>query len=146
MSSVTFSVDATGQEKVVVVEQVNYLGRAEAAGLGWPLPAEIDEQELEGLLFSSQKSPQEARRPLPAMEAIHKELRGKRRCKGVTLQLLWEEYRAGYPGGYGYTQFCEYYKRFVSKALSILAHRLGRAVYFMLTREKAFDMKRFLSS
>jgi transposase len=93
---------------------VNYLVRAEAAGLGWPLAAEIDEQELEGLLFSSQKSPQEARRPLPAMEEIHKELRGRRRCKGVTLQLLWEEYRAQYPGGYGYTQFCEYYKRFVS--------------------------------
>jgi len=33
-----------------------------------------------------------------------------------------------------------------SKALSILAHRLGRAVYFMLTREKAFDMKRFLTN
>jgi transposase len=84
---------------------VNYLGRAEAAGIGWPLAAEIDEQELEALLFSSQKSPQEARRPLPAMEEIHKELRGWRRCKGVTLQLLWEEYRVEYPGGYGYTQF-----------------------------------------
>ena len=33
-----------------------------------------------------------------------------------------------------------------SKALSILAHRLGRAVYFMLTRERAFDMKQFLNS
>jgi len=33
-----------------------------------------------------------------------------------------------------------------SKALSILAHRLGRAVYFMLTRQRAFDMKQFLNS
>jgi transposase len=32
------------------------------------------------------------------------------------------------------------------KALSILAHRLGRAVYFMLKRGRAFDMKKFLSS
>jgi transposase len=93
---------------------VNYLRRAEASGLGWPLVAGFDEQELEALLFSSQRSAGEARRPLPAMESIHKELRGRRRPKGMTLQLLWEEYRAEYPDGYGYTQFCEYYRRFVS--------------------------------
>jgi transposase len=33
-----------------------------------------------------------------------------------------------------------------AKALSIIAHRLGRAVYYMLLRKKAFDMKKFLSS
>jgi transposase len=48
------------------------------------------------------------------MAELHKELRGKRRHKGVTRQLLWEEYRAAHPDGYGYTQFCEYYKRFES--------------------------------
>jgi len=31
-----------------------------------------------------------------------------------------------------------------AKALSILAHRLGRAVYFMLLRQKAFEMNKFL--
>jgi transposase len=31
-----------------------------------------------------------------------------------------------------------------AKALSILAHRLGRAVYFMLARKRAFDLERFL--
>lgn len=30
-----------------------------------------------------------------------------------------------------------------AKAISILAHKLGRAVYYMLTRQKAFDMQRF---
>ena len=33
-----------------------------------------------------------------------------------------------------------------AKALSILAQRLGRAVYYMLKRDKAFDMKKFFSS
>ncbi|HMB70583.1 MAG TPA: IS110 family transposase [bacterium] len=33
-----------------------------------------------------------------------------------------------------------------AKALSILAHRLGRAVYYILKRRKAFDMKIFLAS
>jgi len=33
-----------------------------------------------------------------------------------------------------------------AKALSVLAQKLGRAVYFMLNRQKAFDMKKFFSS
>jgi len=33
-----------------------------------------------------------------------------------------------------------------AKALSILAHKLGRAVYYMLERDKAFDMNKFLNS
>ena len=38
-------------------------------------------------------------------------------------------------------------KRFgKGKALSILAHKLGRAVYFMLRRGKAFDAERFLAT
>jgi len=32
------------------------------------------------------------------------------------------------------------------KALSILAHKLGRAAYFMLAREKAFDMQHFAAT
>jgi len=93
---------------------VNYLQRAEAAGVSWPLSAEINDTELQLLLFSSQQPPEAARRALPDMAQVHKELRGKRRRKGVTLQLLWEEYRQAHPEGYGYTQFCEYYKRFES--------------------------------
>ena len=33
-----------------------------------------------------------------------------------------------------------------AKALSILAHKLGRAVYFMLARNQAFDLERFTKS
>jgi transposase len=33
-----------------------------------------------------------------------------------------------------------------AKALSILAQKLGRAVYYMLRRQKAFDSKKFFSS
>jgi len=32
------------------------------------------------------------------------------------------------------------------KVLSILAHKLGRAAYFMLAREKAFDLQRFAAT
>lgn len=93
---------------------VNYLRRAKAAGVGWPLTGEIDDEQLRQCLFASQKPPEAARRALPDMAAIHKELRDARRRKGVTRQLLWEEYRTACPDGYGYTQFCEYYKRYES--------------------------------
>lgn len=32
-----------------------------------------------------------------------------------------------------------------AKALTVLAHKLGRAVYYMLTREQAFDLTRFVT-
>ena len=44
-------------------------------------------------------------RPQPARTRIHAELRRP----GVTLLLLWEEYRAGQPEGYGYSRFCDLY-------------------------------------
>jgi transposase len=33
-----------------------------------------------------------------------------------------------------------------AKALTVLAHKLGRAVYYMLTREQVFDLQRFVSA
>jgi hypothetical protein len=32
------------------------------------------------------------------------------------------------------------------KALTVLAQKLARAVYYMLTREQAFDLKRFVAA
>ena len=44
----------------------------------------------------------------------------------------------------------KYFQRLASnygkgKALSVLAHKLGRAVYYMLKRKEAFDVETFLS-
>jgi transposase len=89
----------------------NYLERASQAGLTWPLPDAITEDQLRELLFASARQPTDAPRHLPPMEQLHQQLRRK----GVTLQLLWEEYRRDHPDGYAYTQFCEYYNRFRSQ-------------------------------
>ena len=88
-----------------------YLKQAQAAGLGWPLPEAMAEDELAGMLRSSQPPPEKARRYLPDMAQIYQEMRRK----GVTLYLLWEEYLHEHPDGYGYTQFCEYYSRYLSQ-------------------------------
>ena len=81
-----------------------YLLRAKEAGLSWPLPAELDDAALEALLFPPQ--PSEKERPLPDWRCVHRELRRN----GVTLALLWHEYRAAQPDGYGYSRFCELYR------------------------------------
>jgi len=89
--------------------------RAKAAGLSWPLPEGMDEEQLERLLYPP--PPESARRrPLPEWPAIHQELRRK----GVTLGLLWQEYRAAHPDGYQYSQFCELYRRWESALEPVL--------------------------
>ena len=47
-----------------------------------------------------------AARPLPDWSHVHEELSRR----GVTLLLLWEEYRAEHPDGYGYSRFCDLYR------------------------------------
>jgi hypothetical protein len=82
-----------------------YIARARRAGLDWPLPTDFDDAALERLLFPP--APQRrASRPEPEWAVIHLE----RRRPGVTLSLLWEEYRARHPDGYGYSWFCECYR------------------------------------
>jgi transposase len=84
-----------------------YLHRAEAAGLHWPLPEGLSEDELFHKLFPESNNESVPERPLPSWEMIRKELKKK----GVTLKLLWIEYRDQHPNGYSYTQFCEHYRK-----------------------------------
>ena len=83
-----------------------YLRRAEAAGIGWPL-GELSEDEIYQKMFGEQAPLPEKARPLPDWEEVRKELRKK----GVTLHLIWIEYIEKYPGGYQHSQFEEYYRR-----------------------------------
>jgi transposase len=83
----------------------NYLARVQQAGLSWPLPPEIDEATLEHRLFSPFHPVVQEKRQMPPMEYLHQELRKK----GVTLQLLWHEYKEKCPEGYQYSQFCRLY-------------------------------------
>jgi transposase len=85
-----------------------YLARFAAAGLSWPLPAGMGDGELMRRFYGTDKGAPTPSRPLPDPAEMHRELRRK----GVTLQRLWQEYREAHPEGYGYTQFCEHYRRF----------------------------------
>ena len=84
----------------------DHVKRAKAAGLGWPLPEDMDDGALEARLFAAAAPPAGAR-PTPDWPTIHRELRRP----GVTLMLLWLEYKETFPDGYAYSQFCEHYRR-----------------------------------
>ncbi len=89
-----------------------YLRRFTQTGLSWPLSEEIDDGQLDRLLFPPLSSlPPPLSRPLPSWPELGRELRKK----GVTLMLLWEEYRDQHPNGYGYSRFCEIYRLWLRK-------------------------------
>ena len=88
----------------------DYLEQAATAGIGWPLPEGLREEELERKLFGNQPVAVRAvrQRPQPDWKAIHEQLLQHRH---LTVQLLWEEYRQANPEGYHYSWFCELYQR-----------------------------------
>ena len=83
-----------------------YLSRARAAGVSWPLPEDLDDERLEALLFPPLSGTPAEQRPMPDWAWVHRELRRP----NVTLALLWEEYRAGAPDGFGYSWYCDLYR------------------------------------
>lgn len=107
-----------GIAKSTVIE---YLRRAEKAGLSWPVPDEIDDRALEHLLFPP-IGVSDAPRPLPVWSDIHRELARK----NVTLMLLWDEYKAQYPDGYQYSYFADLYRDYAKK-LDISMRQVHRA-------------------
>jgi transposase len=96
----------------------DYLQRAEAAGVKWPLPEGWDEQRLEAALFAVNqpstppKAEEDSGKALPDFAKIHEQ---RQRHRHLTLQLLWEEYKQASPDGLGYSRFCELYQRWRGK-------------------------------
>jgi len=87
----------------------DYLDRARRAQLDFEKAIALDEAALEALLFPPPPSLSRTR-PMPNWPLVHREL-GR---KGVTLDLLWNEYRAQEPEGYGYSWFCKHYERWAA--------------------------------
>lgn len=96
---------ALGLSKGVITK---YVGLATAAGLDWAAVEGIEEVVLEQRLFVARECPRDHVQPDYAN--LHRELQHK----GVTLTLLWEEYRAEFAERhtYSYSQFCENYRQF----------------------------------
>ena len=104
-----------------------YLHRAEAAGLGWPLPEDLSDEALERKLFPPGPPPDGVPRSMPDWGYVRRELARK----GVTLLLLWQEYKQLFPDGYGYSRYASLYRDWVGKTeLSMLQrHRAGEKLF-----------------
>ena len=107
-----------------------YLERAVAAGVGWPLPEGLGEEALEAKLFGNQPGPVRAvrERPQPDWKAIYEQLQQHRH---LTLQLVWEEYRQAHPEGYRYSWFCERYQQWRQRLDVVLRqnHKTGEKMF-----------------
>lgn len=108
----------------------DYIQRFEKSALIWPLSDSIDDARLEQLLFQKPQGDSYSTRPRrpPADWAyIHKELRRK----GVTLMLLWQEYKQHQPGGLQYSQFCQRYRNWTQyiEPVMRLEHRAGESMF-----------------
>src|SRR5690606_12116075 len=88
----------------------DYLRRAKAAGLSYPLPEGMGDLALERRLFPP-VVPSDVVRSEPDWVWAHREMRKK----SVTLELLWQEYKAAHPDGYQYSWFCGRYRQWVGK-------------------------------
>ena len=104
-----------------------YLRRAKLAGLTWPLPDTLQDAALNQMLFPPPTVVATSDRPLPDWSEVHKQLKRK----GVTLQLLVEEYRRNHPAGYAYSQFCKLYREWarVQDPTMIQEHRAGDKLF-----------------
>jgi transposase len=105
----------------------DYLRRAKAAQLSWPLLEGLDDAQLEARLFPPPPKMARSQRPRPDWTDVHCELKRK----GVTLTLLWEEYKATHPKGLQYSQFCEHYRRFATQVDLVMRqhHRAGEKLF-----------------
>jgi len=104
-----------------------YVRLASAVGLTWPIPDTLDDAGLEKLLYRQAV----AREPTfaePDYAVVHQELKKK----GVTLTLLWEEYRQTVGDrGYQYTAFCTRYRDWAGKLKRSMRqiHRAGEKLF-----------------
>jgi len=90
----------------------DYLKRAETAAVGWPLPADWNDTRLQAALFPPAAVTTRPCKDTLDCEEVQRQLRAGRH---VTLQLLWEEYRAINPNGYRYSRYCEIYQHWRKK-------------------------------
>ncbi len=88
------------------------LKRYASSGLPWPLPMDLSDPALEHRLYGEAGTKQgHRRRPEPDWAALNRELKKKH----VTLQIVWDEYIAANPDGYGYSRFCDLYRNWESR-------------------------------
>lgn len=121
---------ATGLSKGSVGE---YLRRARDHDVTWEVARELSDHELEARLFKTPGRNVPVDRVPIDLDWVHREMKRK----GVTLQLLWVEYRDAARHDeqdrrpYQYSQFCERYRSFRERVDVVMRqeHRAGEKCF-----------------
>jgi len=105
----------------------DYIYRAHAAGLSWPLPDGCNDDKLERLLFPVRNGRPKTEMPAPDFAEMHEKLKQK----GMTLALLWERYKSENPDGCNYSYYCEQYRDWAKKLDLVMrqTHRAGEKLF-----------------
>jgi transposase len=104
-----------------------YVRRAQAAGLSWPLPETLEDTALERLLFPAAPAPPPGARLVPDWSAVHRALKRT----GVPLFLLWQEYKATTPEGFQDSWLCQAYRAWAGTRDLVMRqhHRAGEKLF-----------------
>ena len=104
-----------------------YIKLAKKAGLTYDKAQDMDDSVLLSFLEKNKAPLQKKSYPEPEWNYIYTELRKK----GVTLELLWQEYKNVYPDGYQHTQFSEHYRRWKEKLSPTMrqVHKAGEKMF-----------------
>jgi transposase len=89
----------------------NYLLKLEFTGKSFPELLQLEEEDLASIVYTEHNTQKPDSRLLYLQKQFNYYTE-QLRLPGVTRQILWEEYKASHPDGYGYTQFCEHFARY----------------------------------
>ena len=105
----------------------DYLRRFAVSGLSWPLPVDMSDADINARLFSPKPALADALRPTPDWAVVNREMRRK----GVTLFLLWQEYKVNHPEGFLYSWFCDHYREWAGKLDAVMRqeHLVGEKCF-----------------
>ena len=103
-----------------------YLTRARASGLSWPLADDLSDKDLEALLFPNDPGAA-GKVQMPDMAWVSRELKRK----GVTRYLLWREFCETTDRPCSYSRFCQAYKEWSKKADPVMRqdHKAGEKMF-----------------
>jgi transposase len=93
----------------------------------------FDDTQLEQF-FDNRLKHVDSPKPLPNFEQIYSELKKR----GVTLEILWQEYRAEHPDGYSYSYITHLYRRWLGKLDIAMrqTHRAGEKLFLDYSGKK----------
>ena len=119
-------INASTKTSVGAIQKL--LKQARELNLSWPLPGDLDDVRLAALFYPTTDTATSKRLVVPEWKTLHQELKRK----GMTKQLLWEEYCQTYPTRcYSYSQFCDLYARWSKRQKRSLRqlHKAGEKVF-----------------